>query len=67
MSETLGYVLTKSTWYLKSLKAMPHIIMDDGIRSLRQTSDDGVEIRCRSMGDLICTEPGANAVFAVAS
>jgi hypothetical protein len=61
-----GYVLTDSTWYLKSGLSAPHVISDDGNVDLRQASDDGIEVRMRFMGNLICTEPGANGVFSIA-
>lgn len=60
-----GYVMTMGTWYVKSLLGIPHIINDDGNAHLRQTSDDGIEVRVRSMSNLICTEPGANGVFSI--
>lgn len=60
-----GYILNMSSLCVKHLKGWPHIISDDGRPSLRQTSDDGVEARARSMGNLICTLPGANGVFSI--
>jgi hypothetical protein len=63
--ENRAYVLTMKTWYLKTLREFPHIINDDGNAALRMTSDDGIEVRARGWGNLVCTEPGANAVVAV--
>lgn len=60
-----GYVLNLKTLYLKHLRGLPHIIMDDGIKSLRQTSADGIEARVRGWVNMVCTEPGANGVFAI--
>lgn len=60
-----GYVLNSKTLYIKHLKGLPHIVTDDGRPSLRQTSSDGVEARMRGWCNLICTEPGANAVFSI--
>lgn len=60
-----GYVLNMDTMYLKHLKGFPHIIEDDGRPNLRQNSADGIEARVRSMGNLVCTMPGANGVFAI--
>jgi hypothetical protein len=61
-----GYVLNMSTLYLKHLKGLPHIVSDDGLNpGLRQTSDDGLEVRVRSWCNLICTKPGANGVFSI--
>jgi hypothetical protein len=62
-----GYVLNLETIYLKHLRALPHIVMDDGIRSLRQTDDDGIEARARSWCNAISTRPGSNGVFSIAA
>ena len=60
-----GYVLNMRTLYLKHLRGLPHIVQDDGRPSLRQTSADGIEARARAWVNLICTQPGANGVFAI--
>lgn len=60
-----GYVLNMECLYLKHLRGLPHIVQDDGRPSLRQTSADGIEARARSWVNFICTEPGANGVFAI--
>jgi hypothetical protein len=61
---SLNYVVNPETWYQKHLKGLPHIIMDDTLRHLRMTDDDGVEMRARALCNPCCTKPGANGVFA---
>jgi hypothetical protein len=60
-----GYVLNMSTWYLKHLKGLPHIIEDDGRPNLRSTSEDSIEARVRCWVNMVCTEPGSNGVFSI--
>lgn len=60
-----GYVISKSTLYIKHLEGFPHIIKDDSLVSLRKTSTDAIEARARAIGNLVCTEPGANGVFSI--
>lgn len=60
-----GYVLNMSSWYIKHLMGLPHIIKDDGRPSLRRASADGIEARVRSWCNPICTMPGANGVFSI--
>lgn len=60
-----GYVLNRSTLFLKHLWGLPHIIDDDGRPSLREASLDGIEARARGWVNLICTEPGSNGVFSI--
>lgn len=59
-----GYVLNLSTMYIKHLRSLPHIIMDDGLRSLRLMDDDGIEARVRCWWNLFFDKPGSNGVFA---
>jgi hypothetical protein len=61
-----SYVTKMDTWFLKHVGGAPHIIMDDDMRSLRTSNADSIESRTRFLGDLICKEPGSNAVIAVA-
>jgi hypothetical protein len=42
---------------------LPHIVMDDGVRALRRTGLDQIEIRARYYAQLVCYEPGHNGVF----
>ncbi len=42
-----AYVINPANHYLKHLDGLPHIIMDDGLRSLRSSSADDIEARAR--------------------
>lgn len=54
------YVVMPETWELKALDQLPHIIMDDDNRVLRDSGEDSIEYRSRSMCNLICYEPRLN-------
>lgn len=58
-----GYILTMDTWRLKHLLDLPHIVMDDGLRALRRSASDSIEIRARYYAQLVCYAPGHNGVF----
>lgn len=58
-----GYLLQMDTWSLRHLGGLPHIVVDDGIRALRRTASDSLEIRARLYAQLLCTKPGVNGVF----
>lgn len=60
-----GRVLSSKSHYIKHLKNLPHIIMDDGNRSLRSTTADDIEARVRSFCNYIQIDPGANGVFSI--
>ncbi len=60
-----GYGVKMSEHYLKHLRAIPHIVMDDGLNSLRQASDDGVEVRARGWVNYIQRTPGCFSVIAI--
>lgn len=60
-----GYCLTMSTWVLRHLNEFPHIVDDDGKTSLRITDADGIEIRARAWGNLVCNAPARNGVCAL--
>lgn len=60
-----GYVINKSSMFIKHLKGLPHIVQDDGRPSLRRASADGIEARARSWCNLMCRMPGANGVFSI--
>lgn len=53
-----AYLLTMDDWALYSLKAMPHVVDDDGVSFLRQTSADAFEFRLAGYGQLGCSAPG---------
>ena len=60
-----GWVLNKSSLYIKHVRALPHIVRDDGRPALRESASDGVEARVRAFCNLVCTMPGANGVFSI--
>lgn len=57
-----AYLLTMDTWAWAGLMETPRFITHDGMKTLRQSSADGVEFRCVYRGNLYCTAPGWNAV-----
>jgi hypothetical protein len=59
-----AYVLTMSTWKLRSLGKVPHILTYgmEGLEGLRVGNADALEIRIGYYGNLICSAPGFNMV-----
>lgn len=59
-----AFLLTMSTWKLRSLGKVPHILTYgmEGLEGLRVGSADALEIRIGYYGNLICSAPGFNAV-----
>lgn len=53
-----AYLLTMDDWALYSLKQFPHVVDDDGVSFLRQTSADAFEFRLAGYGQLGCQAPG---------
>lgn len=62
---TLSYVINPAKHYLKTLDALPHIIMDDGVRSLRSTGADQIELRARGWVNYAQDDMGCFGVCAV--
>lgn len=56
----LAFGLQLDTWKLGSIGKAVSPAANDGNRWLRQTSDDGVELRYRFYGNVICKAPGNN-------
>lgn len=58
------YLLDMSTWKLRSLGKIPHILTYglEGLEGLRIASADALEVRIGYYGNLICNAPGRNAV-----
>lgn len=52
------YLMTMEDWALYSLKQMPHVVDDDGVSFLRQTSADAFEFRLAGYGQVGCSAPG---------
>lgn len=64
--EDRGYLLNMSTWKLKHLGGLPHLVTTDGLSMLRRSASDSVEVRARYYAQLVCTAPGQNGVFSIA-
>jgi hypothetical protein len=62
-----GYVARDGAQYVRHLGGVPHIIQQDGLTSLRQTSADGIEARARFFGNLIQDDPAAHGVCSLAT
>lgn len=64
-----AYLLTMSTWKLRSLGKVPHILTYgmEGLEGLRVGSADALEIRIGYYGNLICSAPGFNAVVTLSA
>lgn len=58
------YLLTMSTWKLRSLGKVPHILTYgmEGLEGLRVGNADALEIRIGYYGNLTCSAPGWNMV-----
>lgn len=52
-----GYLLEMSQIETHHLYGLIHVADDDGLTALRQTADDGIEIRLRSWGENIVQRP----------
>lgn len=63
--EDRGYLLKMSTWKLKHLNGLPHLVTTDGLTMLRRQASDSIEVRARYYAQLVCTAPGQNGVFSV--
>lgn len=61
------YLLDMSTWTMHHLRGLPHLVDDDGLRSLRVTDDDQIEFRYRAWCNVACYAPGYNGVAALAT
>lgn len=53
-----AFLLCMEDWALYSLKQCPHVVDDDGVSFLRQTSADAFEFRVAGYGQLGCSAPG---------
>jgi hypothetical protein len=57
LSNDVGYVLDMSAIEVHHLDNLIHIVDDDGLGLIRQSADDGVEIRFRSWSENIIQRP----------
>ncbi len=60
-----AYVCNSARHYLKHLKELPHIIMDDGLRSMRAANADDIELRARGWVNYAQDDPGCFGVCSV--
>jgi hypothetical protein len=58
--QNAGFFLDNSTWETHHLDPLIHVVDDDGNVAIRQTADDGIEIRLRSWSENICQRPFKN-------
>jgi hypothetical protein len=58
-----AFMLTKDTWKLVSLGAVPDLHDEDGLRMLRESTSDGFEVRASYYAALSCAAPGHNAII----
>lgn len=56
-----AFMLQLNTWKLYTLGKAPKIIDIDGLKMLRESSSDGVELRVGYYGQMGCNAPGYNA------
>jgi hypothetical protein len=61
----VGWIIQKDTWKLYSLKEVPRFENTDGLQMLRQTTNDGVEVRAKYYAQLGCVAPGFNGRVAL--
>ena len=59
----LAYLLQLNNWSLMSIGPCVQLTELDGNRVLRQSSDDGIEVRVHSYAQLACDAPGHNCVI----
>lgn len=60
-----GYVLTLDSWWITHLEALPHIVRDGGVDSIRGATSDDIEMRARYYAELVCEAPAWNGVCAL--
>lgn len=60
-----GFVLQLDTLCLHHLDGFPHLDTIDGNSGLRQATSDGIEVRARYWGNLLCRAPAYNGTFAI--
>jgi len=60
------WLLQLDTWKMGSLGKAPKILDSDGLKMLRETSADNVEIRIGYYGNVMCNAPGWNCRVALA-
>lgn len=59
------FMLQMDTWKLSSLEGMPMILDMDGLKSLRVSNADALEIRVGYYANIYCSVPGFNGNFQI--
>lgn len=59
------YLLQLDTWKLASLGPAPTILKPDGLRVMRNSASDSVEVRTGYYANLMCFKPGLNARISI--
>lgn len=62
----IAYLLQLDMWKLYSLGKVPRLIDSDGLKMLRQSDADGVQVRVTYYAQLGCKAPGRNARITLA-
>jgi hypothetical protein len=60
-----GFLLDHSSWELHHMEGLPHMVMDDGLESLRSSSEDSIEVRFRAWMEAVCFRPFTNGRFPI--
>jgi hypothetical protein len=63
--DSSGYLLDHSSWELHHMEGLPHMVSDDGLDSLRSSSEDSIEIRFRAWMEAVCFRPFTNGRFPI--
>jgi len=63
---TRAFMLQMDSWKLYTLGRAPRILDSDGLKMLRETSADAVEVRVGYYGQMGCNSPGWNATVKLA-
>lgn len=61
-----SFMLQMDSWKLYTLGKAPRILDSDGLKMLRETSADAVEVRVGYYGQMGCNSPGYNATVKLA-
>jgi hypothetical protein len=60
-----AFILQLDTWVLKTLKDAPRVLNSDGLKFLRESDADAIELRVGMYGNLGCFAPAFNGRFKV--
>ncbi len=61
--EAYGLLTRKDAWELSSLGAFPHFSREDGLKFLRDASNDGIEFRLKAYWNILCKRPVDNILI----